>query len=103
MAGKESRIGKVEDDRPEVEAARVHLEDGPLNVGDTVHIKGPETDLEERIEALQLPDGPAEEAHAGDDVGLKVRVPVEEGANVFRVEDPYDEGEANVLDQVFET
>lgn len=103
MGGNEEPIGTVVDYEEDVHAARLHLEKGPLEVGDTIHIRGPDTEVEERIEALQLPSGPAEEAHAGDDVGVKVRLPVEEGANVFRVSDPYDSEDANVLDQVFET
>lgn len=102
MGGNEEPIGTVVDYIPDTDAAKLHLESGPLSVGDTVHIRGTESEVEERIEVLQLPSGPTDEAHAGDDVGVKVCAPVEEGAKVFRVTDPYDDESASILDKVFE-
>lgn len=98
----EEPVGTVEGYRPEVDAAKVKLETGELHVGDTIHIRGDTTEVEERIDALQLPDGPARSAGPGDLVGLKVDLPVEEGATVFRVEDPYGGEEASLLDTMFQ-
>lgn len=97
----EEPIGTVAEYRPDVDAAKVKLETGDLHVGDTIHIRGDDTELEERLDAMQLPDGPADIAHPGDEVGLKVDLPVEEGATVFRVEDPYGGEEATLLDTMF--
>lgn len=110
MSGNEEPIGRVVEYDPELGAARVHLDEGDLKAGDRVHITGPETDVEERVETLQLPDGPADEAHAGDDVGFAVPKAVEEGAKVLRIvggpdpesEDPYEAAEADLLGTVFD-
>lgn len=112
MVPNEEPIGRVVDYDPDLEAARVHLEEGELKIGDRVHFKGSETDVEGRVEQLQLPQGPAEEAHAGDDVGVPVPETVEKGAEVLRIasqgggaegEDPYDAADASLLDRVFES
>jgi putative protease len=110
MVPNEEPIGEVVDYDPDLGAARVHLEEGDLRVGDRIHISGQGTDVEDRVETLQLPEGPADEAHAGDDVGLPVPEAVETGAKVLRVassgggpeEDPYDRADAGLLDSVFD-
>lgn len=116
MAPNEEPIGRVVDYDDDLEAARVHLDEGELKVGDRVHFKGSETDVEGRVEQLQLPQGPADEAHAGDDVGLPVPEAVEKGAEVLRIasgggsggggsaagQDPYEAADAGLLDSVFD-
>lgn len=102
MVALERRIGKVTAYRPDAHAAHIHLDKGRLNVGDTLHIRGPHSELEERVDSIEFPEGPAREAAPGDDVGIHVRQPIEEGAYVYRVEDPYDEADASVLDRAFE-
>lgn len=97
MVALERRIGKVTAYSPGAHVARIHLDNGRLNVGDTLHIRGPHSELEERVDWLELPEGSAKKAAAGDDVGIHVRHPIEEGAYVYRVEDPYDEADASVL------
>lgn len=111
MVPNEEPVGEVLEYDPDLGAARVRLDEGDLKVGDEIHISGPDTDVEERVERLQLPDGPADEAHAGDDVGLPVPEAVETGSKVLRVAsrssgggegDPYDQAEADVLGDVFD-
>lgn len=101
MPANEHPIGKVVRYAPDEHAALIHLSQGDLHTGDIIHIQGPHTELEERVRALQLERGPTEEAHAGDDVGLPVDMPVEEGDEVFRVEDPYLSETAGLLDTLF--
>lgn len=96
------RIGRVVSYRKDANAARIHLEHGPLSIGDTIHIEGPGIRREENVEALQMPQGPTQKAEPGDDVDLQIEDPVEEGSLVFRITDPYEEENASVLDQVFE-
>lgn len=102
MGGNEERIGRVVDYNNDVDAARIKLEEGRLEVGDAIHIMGSETEVEERVDALQLPHGPADAADVGDEAGIRMPQPVEEGANVFRVQDPYSDEGASVLDVVFD-
>lgn len=96
------RIGRVVSYRQDSNAARIHLENGPLSIGDTIHIEGPGIQRETSVEALQMPQGPTQKAEPGDDVDMPVEDPVEEGSLVFRITDPYDPDNASVLDQVFE-
>ncbi len=111
MTRHEEPIGRVVEYDPDLGAARVHLEEGGLRSGDLVHITGPGTDVEDRVETLQLPSGPAREAEPGSDVGFKVPAAVEEGARVMRVvrskgdagDDPYELAEAGLLGDVFDT
>lgn len=102
MGGSEDPIGTVVEYLEDAHAAKIHLDHGSLHVGDTIHIRGKETEVEERIEALQIADGPTSEAHAGDDVGIQVPAPVEKGATVFRVNDPYTDESGSLLEKVFE-
>lgn len=110
MTRHEEPIGRVVEYDPDLNAARVSLEDGALSSGDLVHITGPDTDVEGTVDALQLPDGPAEEAQQGDDVGFRVPQAVEAGARVLRVsqtyqgggDDPYDRADASLLGDVFD-
>lgn len=100
MPALERRIGKVTAYRPESHAAHIHLQE-PLSVGDTLHIQGPQTETEERIDTIQLPHGETKRAEPGDDVNIPLRQPVQEGARVYRVEDPYDDADASVLNTAF--
>lgn len=99
MVAMERRIGKVTDYRPGDHAARIHLR-GPLSVGDTIHIRGPSSELEERVDRLETPQGGNQRAGPGDDVGIEIRHPTEEGADVFLVDDPYENADPGVLDRM---
>jgi len=80
----EERIGVVRKYFAKVGVAAVELTAGPLNVGDTIHIKGHTTDFEERVDSLEVDHQAVERAGAGSLVGLKVRERVREHDVVYR-------------------
>ena len=81
---KEVRVGKVASYFTHVEAAAIELE-GDLKIGDTIHIKGHTTDFEQKIESMQIENEPAEEAKAGDSIGVKVEERVRRNDVVYKV------------------
>jgi len=58
---------------------------GDLHVGDTVRVKGHTTDLEFRVDSLQIDLQDVDAAHAGQSVGIKVPERVRNGDRVYRV------------------
>jgi putative protease len=58
---------------------------GPLAVGDTIHIQGHTTDLEEKITSMQVDGQEVTEAGSGDSVGIKVSDRARVGDQVFKV------------------
>lgn len=97
----EKHVGIVEGYDPEGRAASVRIEDGALKEGDAIHFRGPRTELEERIHRMELDHEPVSMARAGQQVGIEVPLPVEEGAEVLLVRDPYEEAEADLLGSLF--
>src|SRR3990170_1024298 len=67
----EERVGIVKDYFAKVGVAGIDLE-GTLRVGDTIHIKGHTTDLEQVVESMQIEHDQVEEAKSGDAIGIKV-------------------------------
>ena len=80
----EERIGVVNDYFAKIGVAGIDLE-GALRVGDTIHIKGHTTDLEQAVESIQVEHAPVEEAKAGDAIGIKVKDRCRGGDVVYRV------------------
>ena len=80
----EERIGVVNDYFAKIEVAGIDLE-GTLRVGDTIHIKGHTTDLEQAVESLQIEHDQVDEAKAGDSIGIKVKDRCRGGDVVYRV------------------
>ena len=56
---------------------------GKLKVGDTVHIKGKNSDFEQPVESIQIEHDKIDEAKKGDVIGLKVKQRVKEGDEVY--------------------
>lgn len=81
----EKKIGVVSHYFSKVGVGTIKLTDGPLNVGDTVHIKGRTTDLTQKVESMQLEHQNIESAKNGDDVGIKVNEHVREHDEVYKV------------------
>ncbi len=80
----EQEIGRVMDYFAKISVAGIDLT-GKLRVGDTIHIKGHTTDLEQVVESMQVEHEPVEEAGRGDKIGIKVRDRVRGGDHVYRV------------------
>ncbi len=83
MAGEEE-IGRVVDYFAKIGVAGIDLT-GKLSAGDTIHIKGHTTDLEQVVESMQVEHDQVEEAGAGDKIGIKVKDRCRGGDHVYRV------------------
>jgi len=80
----ERPIGIVTHYYSHLSVAVVQLNEGPLRVGETIHIKGHTTDLRQEVESMEIDHQSVQEASAGQTVGLKVRDHVREHDQVYR-------------------
>jgi translation elongation factor EF-1alpha len=80
----EEIIGKVSDFFARPVVAAVELT-GPLNVGDTINIKGHTTDLGMVVTSMQIDNVDVTQAKAGDSVGIKVSEHVRKGDAVYKI------------------
>ncbi len=81
----EEKIGTVIHYWSNIGVAGVHITDGELKVGDTIHIKGHTSDFTQAVDSIQVDNESVEVAKAGDDVGLKVIDFAREHDEVFKV------------------
>ena len=81
----EEKIGVVIHYWSKIGVAGVHITDGKLEVGDTIHIKGHTSDFTQPVDSMQVDNEAVETAGPGDDVGLGVAEPAREHDEVFRV------------------
>ncbi len=80
----EERVGVVKDYFAHIGVAGIDLE-GTLRVGDTVHIKGHTTDLEQAVASIQIEHEQVQEAKAGDPIGIKAQDRCRDGDVVYKV------------------
>ena len=80
----EQQVGIINEFFARINVAGVELSD-TMRVGDTIHIKGHTTDLEQTVDSMQIEHDKVEEATAGQAVGIKVRDRVRQGDQVFKV------------------
>lgn len=82
---KEELVGKITHFFGKIEVGIVEITKGSLVVGDTIHVKGGNTDFEQIVESIQIEHEQVEKAKKGDAIGLKVKDKVKEGDEVFKV------------------
>jgi translation elongation factor EF-1alpha len=80
----EEEIGRVRDYFAHIGVAGIDLS-GRLKVGDTIHIKGHTTDLQQAVDSMQIEHDTVQEAGPGDSVGIKVQERCRSGDHVYRV------------------
>ena len=80
---KEKEIGEISNFFEHVSAAAIKLK-APLKIGDTIHIKGGETDFEQKIESMQVNRQPIKAGKKGDEIGILVGQKVRKGYKVFK-------------------
>ncbi len=80
----EELVGKVKDYFARIGVVGIDLV-GPLKVGDTIHITGHTTDLEQVVDSMQIEHESVEEAKAGDAIGIKVAERCRGGDSVYKV------------------
>lgn len=81
----EQQIGKVSHYFSKAQVAGIELTDGPLTVGDTVHIKGHTTDLTQSIDSIQIEHESVQSAKKGASIGVRVSDHVREHDVVYKV------------------
>jgi putative protease len=77
------KIGQITHFFSKINVAVIELK-APLNVGDTITIKGPNTDFEQPVESMQIEHQNVQRAEAGQSVGLKVAQRVRETDTVYK-------------------
>jgi translation elongation factor EF-Tu-like GTPase len=80
----EEEIGQVTDYFAKIGVAGIDLT-GKLHVGDTIHVRGHTTDLEQVVDSMQIEREQVEEAGAGEKIGIKVGDRCRHGDRVYRV------------------
>ena len=80
---KESPVGKVTHLYRKIGVVIVKLS-GSVVVGDTLHFKGNERDVEEKISSMQINHKDVASAKKGDEVGMKVSGHICEGDKVYK-------------------
>jgi putative protease len=81
----EKEVGFVEHWFSNVMVAGIKITNGPLKVGDKIHIKGHTSDFTCTVESMQVEHGAIEEAKNGDDIGIKVPEHAREHDKVYLV------------------
>lgn len=81
----EERIGSVIKYFDKNSIIAVKLEFGDLAVGETIRIKGNDTDFTQKVEILEFDHKPVEKATRGQFTGIKVSKPAKPFDLVFKV------------------
>ncbi len=83
----ETKVGVITHYFSKINVAVVEATDGPIAVGDKIHIKGHTTDHTQLVESLQIEHQPVQRIEIGQEAGMKVSVRVHEHDQVFKVTD----------------
>jgi hypothetical protein len=77
-------IGNVDKFFNKINVAAITLT-GTLAIGDTMEIESEEYTLRQKVSSMQIDRKDVIEAYDGDDVGIKLSVPVPEGSKVYKL------------------
>ncbi len=64
--------------------AAIKIEDGTLEIGDTIRFKGENTDFEQEVKSMEIQGEEVEKVERGDDVGMKVKKRVRPNDKVLK-------------------
>ena len=81
----EKKIGIVEKFFGKIGVAAIRITEGSLEVGDTVRIKGHTTDIEMKIDSMQVEHTAVDRADPGASIGVKIKDRVREHDVVFKL------------------
>ncbi len=85
MISMEERLGSVIKFFEKTSVAAVKLDFGDLAVGDTIHVKGNNTDFTQKIEAMEFDHQPVQKAMRGQFTGIKLSQPAKPFDLVYKV------------------
>ena len=69
----EKKIGEVIKYFGKIGVAAIRLTEGPLKVGDTIHLVGHTTDLTQMVDSMQIENQNVQEAGPGADLGIRTK------------------------------
>lgn len=82
---REVEVASVKDYFSEVGVVALEVTQGPIKVGDVLHIKGHTTDLLQEVTSIQKEHIQVREAKSGDSIGIKVLERVRENDKVYKI------------------
>lgn len=77
------QVGHVSHFFSKISVAVIELT-APLQVGDTIVVKGPNTDFEQVVDSMQIEHANVQRAEAGQSIGMKVAQKVRETDVVYK-------------------
>ncbi|MBS3816720.1 MAG: translation elongation factor-like protein [Candidatus Thermoplasmatota archaeon] len=80
----EEEVGKVFKYFRKPSVAAIKIENGEVEVGDTLRFEGDHTDFEQEVESMEIDGEEVEKIGPGDEVGIKVEERVRKNDKVFR-------------------
>ena len=80
----EQRIGEVTHYFDKIGVAIIKLE-GPLQVGDSIRIKGATTDFKQEVDSMQVDHEKIDSAQEGQELGIKASEKAREGDAVYKI------------------
>ena len=83
MSEQETEIGEVMTYYANIGVAAVELS-GSVKVGDTIIFRGFTTDLEQKVDSMQIEHDSVQEAKAGDQIGTKISGKVRKNDRVYK-------------------
>jgi len=83
MSEQETEIGEVMTYYANIEVAAIELT-GSVKVGDTIIFRGFTTDMEYKVDSMQIEHDSVQEAKAGDQIGVKVPGKVRKNDRVYK-------------------
>jgi translation elongation factor EF-1alpha len=76
-------VGKITHFFSKISVAVIELK-APLSVGDTIVVKGPNTDFEQVVDSMQIEHENIQRAEKGQSIGLRVAQRVRETDTVYK-------------------
>ena len=83
MSEQETEIGEVMTYYANIGVAAVELSGG-IKVGDTIIFRGITTDMEHKVDSMQIEHESVQEAKAGDQIGIKISGKVRKNDRVYK-------------------
>lgn len=77
-------IGKVFKYFRKPKVAALRIENGSVEIGDTLYFEGENTDFEQEIKSMEVDGESVDKVEAGDEVGIKVKKRVRQNDKVFK-------------------
>ena len=82
---KEEKLGVIAHYFNHIGVGIIKIEQGTLQIGDTIRIKGNTTDLTQTVDSMQIEHLIVQQSAAGTQVGVKLQGPVRQNDTVFKV------------------